>query len=89
MKIIKETETYIVIDWSEDGTSKSKENKYLCIGGPLDGQMKSDSQVHQKEFSNATIAGSYVGYNCADNIRWHKTRYPKKVWVHKSITQSI
>lgn len=87
MKIIKETSAYVLIDW-HDG-SRSKENKYLCIGGPFNGQKKSDSQVSQPEFSNKTIAGSYVGYNCADNPRWVKpVPFPRKVWVYKSIIQA-
>lgn len=84
MTIIKETPDYVVIDWHGDGR-RSKENKYSCIGGPFNGQKKSYTQVSYPKFCNKTIAESYVGYNCADNPRWVKPKFPKKVWVHKSL----
>lgn len=77
MKILKETPDYVLVDWCGDGR-RSKENKYLCIGGPFNGQKKAYSQV-------ADAKGSYVGYNCADNPRFVRPQFPKKVWVYRTI----
>jgi hypothetical protein len=81
MNITQETPGYVRIDWHSDGRS-SKENKYLCIGGPFDGQKKSYSQI-------VDTTSSYTGYNCAENPRFVSPHSPKKVWVHTTILNQI
>jgi len=72
MRIIKETDKYVIVRWHEDYDSlnDSKEQKLLCIGGPFDGQMKAGCQIEE----------AYCQYNRGEYRR--KGTPHKAVYIH-------
>jgi hypothetical protein len=90
MKIIKETNDYVLVNyhWPEPikqyVNTASKQKKFLCIGGEFDGQLKASCQLgHPPD--------AYVAFNCADNpwVRTasglrKKSRHTQ-IWVAKKL----
>lgn len=69
-RLVKETNKYEL--WEETYSNKvytSNLTKYLCIGGPLDG-----------EFKSTASAKDYLGYNAADGGSRHR-----HILLHRSI----
>ena len=60
-ELVKENENFawVLTCWG----SKTRERKYLCLGGPLDGQRKSGTQIR---IESQTLYGRKEGY-CAFN----------------------
>ncbi len=78
MKIVKETDKYILIRYHEDRSDTSKETKFLCIGGPCAGLWRAALQIQNQ---------GYVAYNAAYRLgigyRGKKTPH-SQVWIHDS-----
>jgi hypothetical protein len=72
MRIVKETPDKVRIIYNEGSfPTYGYEKKYLCLGGPHNGERKATCQLDMTE---------YFGFNTADRHRWHK-----KIWVHQSL----
>ena len=58
--LVRETNKYEVWEYEYSSGRKftSKLTKYLCIGGPLDGQYKSTASANPKEYFGFNAAGA-------------------------------
>ena len=82
MKIVKETPTYVLVDYNNPTDqyicAPTKEKKFLCIGGPFAGQLKASVQV----------TGYYMGFNRADAKgigRKLGRRMLSRIWVYDEL----
>jgi len=78
---IEDKGKHVLVYWHRNtvyNQGPSKEKKFLCIGGPLDGQWKSSTQL------SIPHGFSYRAYNKADrNVRGAKIH--SQVWIYASL----
>jgi hypothetical protein len=48
--IIKETDKYVLTESGQNYSGISKYKKFLCIGGPFDGQFKASVQLNEESY---------------------------------------
>lgn len=91
--IHKETDEYVFVEYAaatrDSPARRSKERKFLCLGGKFAGQRRSSFQLH-------TVAGptdnGYTAFNWAD--RSHRRRGWKRnmlsqIWVHSDLLAGL
>ena len=76
--LIKESPTHQTVEyrWDDGDTRRSRLQRYLCMGGPLDGQRMCSPLVADH---------GYIQFNCGEN-KWGANKTPQRaVFIHPSL----
>jgi len=73
--ITKETDKYVWAKTLRHGAPESRYKKFLCIGGPFDGQMKASIQIIYNDYHQFNNAGS--------------SKHCKAVYIYKDILNDL